>query len=188
MKFVLLLGTQGAGKSSILSALKGIDSANLGDLMLEESKKYGIKERDEIRYNLEDKKIEEIRNKCIRKLLKKSGKMILSTHSTIKAGSKFLPGFSEDDMRILRGKVESIIYLDAPTEDILERRRKDKDKRKREEDTREEIELDRSINISASIYMAMYFSAPLYFVMNKKGMLDKAAKEVKEIFGRKHDN
>lgn len=179
---ILVLGTQGAGKSSVLSALSE-KIVNMGDEMLKRAEKeFGIKDRDKLRQlpNYAEKS-EEWRKEILKELAEsKEGIVLLDTHASIKSSNRYTPGITIEDMELIKGSAKGIIYIDAPTSEIIQRREKDKGIRSREADAPEEIEAHKAINLSLASFFSAYLNIPLFIIYNKNGMLEKAQEQAKE--------
>jgi len=180
---VIVLGTQGAGKSTVLSALSGtVRVVNLGDEMLKLAAiDYGINDRDKLRtlpgYA---EKSEEWRRKIISDIANGKENVVLDTHASIKSGNRYTPGFTIKDLDALQGHAKGIIYIDASTAEIIGRRAKDKT-RNREQDTATEIDQHRNINLSLASFFSAYLNIPLYILYNNEGSLENTQKKAKEI-------
>lgn len=188
-KLILVTGTAGAGKSTILGLLGEIDGKririiNLGTEMLDIAKeKHGVEGRDQLRL-LADKTTISIRNDIMQRIINAKEDAIIDTHASVKQGRRYRPGFSIDELKKIR--ISAIIYIDATSEEVLERSLADKT-RTRAYDTIAEIDEWRSVNISIISTFAVYLNIPIYIIYNKEGRQEEAAAEVgritKEIIG-----
>lgn len=188
-KLILVTGTAGAGKSTILSILSSIEDRklriiNLGTEMLDIAKeRFNISDRDKVRL-LDDSTTIAIRNEIMQRIIGTKEDSIIDTHASIKQGRRYRPGFSIDELQKIR--ISAIIYIDATSEEVLERSLADKS-RTRAYDTLAEIDEWRSVNISIISTFAVYLNIPIYIIYNKEGQQDEAAAEVhritKEIIG-----
>ncbi|MDE1865970.1 MAG: AAA family ATPase [Candidatus Micrarchaeota archaeon] len=182
---ILVAGSPGAGKTTVLKeAGVSLDCkiVNMGTTMLEVGQKLGyVTDRDQIRY-LSLKKFNEVRNKALDEIEKVAGNILIDTHASVGENGRYLPGFPVSFLNKL-GHVKGLIYIDAPTKDIIERR-SDDPSRKREHDDAHTIDAQRLINISMLSFASAYLNIPLYVVINRQ---DSLRKTVAEIKGRVHE-
>ncbi len=188
-KLILLTGTPGAGKSTILNGISKPSGRfkllNMGNEMLDIMKeKLGITDRDRIRA-IDDKSTILIRNEVMQKIIDEKQDAIIDTHASVKNGRRYRPGFSIAELEKIR--ISAIIYIDASSEEIFNRRKRDKT-RVRENDTTAEIDEWRSVNISIISTFAVYLNIPIYIIYNKEGHSSEAINEVQaitqEFFGK----
>ncbi len=188
-KRILMTGTPGAGKSTILALYnkksKAVSITNLGTMMLKaaEEEHKNVKDRDRLRY-MSDEDIIEVREKALSKIMSGSKNTIIDTHSSVKQGRRYVPGFSMKEL----GKmdIDAIIYIDASSDDIIKRRMSDSS-RKREIEGPLEIDEQRSINLAIISTIALHLDIPIYILYNREGMAKEVAEQVKlitkEVFG-----
>jgi adenylate kinase len=188
-KKILMTGTPGAGKSTILSLFKKKEKntsiTNLGSVMMEVAKEQrkNIKDRDKLRY-MDDHDITEVREEALSRIMSHSRNAIIDTHSSVKQGRRYVPGFSMKELGHM--DVDAIIYVDASSDDIIKRRMSDTT-RKREIEGPSEIDEQRSINLAIISTIALHLNIPIYILYNRDGMAKDVAEQVKtitkEIFG-----
>ena len=182
-KRILMTGTPGAGKSTILALYnkksKEVSITNLGTMMLKaaEEEHKNVKDRDRLRY-MSDEDIIEVREKALSKIMSGSKNTIIDTHSSVKQGRRYVPGFSMKEL----GKmdIDAIIYIDASSDDIIKRRMSDSS-RKREIEGPLEIDEQRSINLAILSSCAIYLSIPIYIIYNSDGKQASATSELDKI-------
>jgi adenylate kinase len=184
-KLFLLFGTPGAGKTTVLSGVKGVKAITVGTEMLKAySKKFGITDRDMIRKRavLNNKVDAQIRSAVLRTAAKKPGTVVLDTHASLKTHDSYYPGLSLADFDILKSAAKAIIYVDASDREIMERRALDKT-RKREDTGNVEWEIDqhRNINFALIAIFSLRLGVPLFVVMNRNNQLRQAQKRIQEI-------
>lgn len=182
----LVLGTQGAGKTTTLKGVRDAKTVSIGTEMLNAySKATGIKDRDETRKLgvLDVKRDARIRNGVLRRISRMSGTIALDTHASLKTGDGYFAGFSFADLDMMRGATKAIIYVDAPTKQILERRKRDKGRR-RENDSEEEIDMHRKLNLAFTAIYAMRLQVPVFVVDNPNGAIRATQKRVQEIISK----
>ena len=172
---IIITGTPGCGKTTIISNLKNIRVFNMGtEMMKHTDKKIG---RDNIRALSKDD-IAELRATVFDDINNIKENMIIDTHTSVKRGNRYIAGFSKGDLSMLKD-VKAIIYLDASAVEILLRRIHDTT-RKREDETADEIDEQRDVNISLATYYAQELGAALYIIQNKRNMIGEATKEVEQ--------
>jgi len=161
---VVVAAVPGAGKSTTLEYAKKkmpeIRIVNTGDLIFEIVKKrFGIKNRDEMKEKLSIGQQRTIQEKVAEKISKMKDKIILiDTHMCIKTPNGYFPGMSDKVASII--KPDAIFILEFNPKVVLERRKKDT-KRKRSVETEEAIEehqsftkqfaLNTAANVEASV-------------------------------------
>lgn len=183
-KLFLVFGTQGAGKTALLSGISSAKAVNVGDRMLKlYAKKFGISNRDQIReQSLSNYEyMISSRNEVLKEAGAMPGTIAIDTHPAIKKGDAYETGLSFKDLDLLKGKAKAIIYIDANSAQIMSRRKKEMATRKREDDTKETIDMHRNINLTFVSIFALYLEVPIYIVENADGKLEAARKRVEEI-------
>ncbi len=161
---ILVTAVPGAGKTTILKYVKRkmpkVKVVNVGDLMFDIAKKrFGIKNRDEMRKKLSIENHRFAQRKAYEKIAKMKNKIILiDTHLSVKTPMGFFPGISDDLAKL--AKIDIIIVLEFNPKDVIERRKKDLPRKKfesvetgviriprqRDIETEKEIELHQEFN------------------------------------------
>ena len=179
-KVALLMGTPGAGKTTVMGKLKkGHKTVNVGTEMLNVAIAEGAADdRDKLRY-LNPEKIMTLRLKAFKSINKMDGNIIVDTHATVKRGSRYVPGFSIKELQELKG-LRAFIYVDATAEEIAGRRKRDTT-RKREEESTDEIEQQRTVNLSFVSAFASFFGIPIYIIKNKENKLKDTLNELENV-------
>lgn len=178
MAKLIITGTPGSGKSTILSHIKSAKIISLSEEMLKLTASKGITDRDKIRY-MPYSEIAKIRREVIETMVNKVKEdAIVDTHLTVKRKTRYVMGFTQSDLDVFKG-LSGIIYVDAHANDIMYRRLTDKT-RKREDETEEEIHEQRRINMSIAGYYAAYLNVPLYIIKNRHNQIETAVKETEE--------
>ncbi len=180
---IIILGVPGVGKSTVIKPLaqeKGYKMLNYGDLMFEiASKKFGIDHRDKIRVLPKEKQLE-IQEQVGLALAKEAGKVILDTHCSIQTPQGYLPGLPRKLLEKL--PVSGLVYVTAPVEEIIERRKKDNEATGRvrpvqPESIREHEDMNRYLLASYSFFCGV----PAIIVENRSGKLEEARAKVAAI-------
>src|SRR5271157_3072515 len=124
-KLFLVLGTPGAGKTAVLRGVREAELFSVGTEMLGEySKEFGVNDRDQMRRMMIPRPAdaERIRYAVLKRAVAKGGTVAIDTHAIIKSGNGYIPGFSPEDLTLLKGQIKAIIYIDANTKELIERR------------------------------------------------------------------
>jgi adenylate kinase len=184
---IIVVSVPGGGKSTVLEYVKKkipeVKIVTAGDIFLKiASKKYGIKDRDELRKKLTLEQQKEIQEKVARRIAKMKGKILLiNTHVTIKTPYGYFHALSEKTMKIM--KPDMIILLEFDPKDVLKRRIADKS-RKRDIESLQEIEEHQMINRNVAFDVASQFECPVKVVnlrFKEKMPFEQAIKGAKEI-------
>jgi adenylate kinase len=187
-QMVIVVGSPGAGKTSVVSPLqksRKYKVVNLGDIMGEIGiKSHLVKRVDEIRY-LDNDKNTDLRTKAVERVSKLEGNVILSTHAMVEQHGRYLPGLSYYMFKHFR-HVKGFFYIDADTETLLRRRRKDKS-RTREIEDKKVLDTQRDLNLAILSYYSTHLNIPLYIINNTDGKLGETrktfVKDLKDAFG-----
>jgi adenylate kinase len=176
---IIVMGLPGAGKTTVLQGLKtDYKILNYGDLMLEiEKEKFGVKDRDEMR-KLPIAKQHEAQKLVAAKLASMKDKIILDTHCSVNTPSGYYPGLPFDFLAKL--KVEKLIYVTAPADQIYVRRNADPT-RKRDEQTLDDIIEHDTLNKSYLAAYAAFTGAPAVILINGQGKLEAAVKKMQSL-------
>ncbi len=182
-RIVIIAGSPGAGKSTIIKELakrSNCSIANIGTLMLEHAKARGYAtDRDKLRF-LKSTVISDLRKEALLTINAMPGKVLLDTHASIGENGRYLPGLPIDTLRGLKN-VSGLVYIDAVTEDIIERRRKDPH-RKRENEDDYMVNEQRIINMSMLSIASSHLNIPLFVVLNRQGHLEECIVEIEKRF------
>ncbi len=180
---IIVLGTPGAGKTTVLSKAKEGSSAdfkevNYGDLMFEIAmKKKLVANRDEMRKMPLDKQ-RALQLAVAKALGKMEGNFILNTHALVSTPAGYLPGLSKalfDNVNI-----EELVLITAPPKDVI-RRRKEDVTRVRDIETEEQIQELININKSYLFAYSAISGAPAAIIENADGKLERAANEARKV-------
>jgi len=176
---IIVMGVPGAGKSSVLSgaAGSGYIFVNYGDLMFEIAKvKFSLQNRDEMR-KLDVKKQSEVQKAVAEKLAGMKGKIILDTHCSIATPSGYLPGLPFALLGKL--KVEKLVYITAPPNEILARRQKDATRKR--ESSIEQLQDHEGINRAFLAAYSAFTGSPAAIIYNRDGALESAVADFKKL-------
>lgn len=188
---VIVTGTPGAGKTTILESIaddKKYMLVSVGTLMLALASKEGFaNERDDMRHKSSEKRTVDLRNMVFSKIAEMQGNVIVDTHASVESEGtgRYVPGLPLESLRLIKN-LKGLIYIDAHTDRIMERRRADTTRKRREEDPAL-IDTQRLVNISALSYYSSYLNIPLYVIFNRQNMLEDSVERLKfclkELFG-----
>jgi adenylate kinase len=184
---IIVVSVPGGGKSTILERVKmklpQVKIIVAGDIFLKIArKKYGIKNRDDLRKKLTLDQQKEIQEIVANKISKIKGKIVLiNTHVTLKTPYGYFFALSEKTMKII--KPDLIVLLEFNPTDVLKRRLVDK-KRKRDIESLEAIEEHQTINRNTALDVASESECPVKIInlrFKEKKPFDQVKKGAQEI-------
>ncbi len=189
-KLVIVLGSPSAGKTAIVSSLskdRRYKIINFGTVMYDLAiKKKFVKDRDKMRYLDLDKQTD-LRDAAAEQVAKIDGNVVLDMHAVVEQHGRFFPGLPHYMMNHFR-HISGLFYIDAETDDILARRKRDKT-REREIESKWLIDTQRDINLSILSFYSTDLNIPLYIIDNEEGKLNQSVKTFKthleDAFGEK---
>ncbi len=176
-------GIAGVGKTTVLNEATAIlkkrgvsfDVLVYGTVMLEEAKRIGINDRDEMRKQPYEVQLELQRKAAMRIAGSAAEVVLIDTHYHIPTPFGLLPGIPVEVAQIIRPTHLALIYADP--QEIVERRAQDKT-RKREEISVDEVVYE--INYSRYFMAALstITGAMIVEVKNATGRSREAAEEL----------
>jgi adenylate kinase len=154
---------------------KNLKIVNFGDIMFDEAKALGIKERDDLRKAplLTQKRAQRIATMKLAAL----DDIIIDTHLMVQTPKGYLPGLPATVLQRLEPK--TIFVVEAPPHEILSRRQKDPS-RHRDNDSEELIALHQQLNRIAAVSIAAMSGATIRIILNADGRVEEAARDVLE--------
>ncbi len=182
-KKVIIVGIPGVGKTTLVSKIveilkakqKSISVHSFGTVMLEEAKKNGIKDRDELR-KLSMEKQTNLQKMAAQKIaLLQDELVIIDTHAFISTNAGFYPGLPNSVLQII--KPDNFISVSARPEDIYNRRMKDST-RNRDLVSIESIKKELSVQDAMLSSCSVLSGSPMKTVLNAQGKVDEAAQTV----------
>lgn len=182
-KKVIIVGIPGVGKTTLVSKIveilrakqKSISVHSFGTVMLEEAKKNGIKDRDELR-KLSMEKQTNLQKMAAQKIaLLQDELVIIDTHAFISTNAGFYPGLPNHVLQIL--KPSNFISVSARPEEIYNRRMKDST-RNRDLVSIESIKKELSVQDAMLSSCSVLSGSPMKTVLNAEGKVDEAAQMV----------
>jgi len=184
-KKVIIVGIPGVGKSTLVAKIveklkakqKSVIIQSFGTVMLEEAKKNGISDRDELRRLSmhEQKKFQKLAAEKISKL--EDDLVIIDTHAFIATKAGFYPGLPTHVLDII--KPANFISVSARPEEIYNRRMKDKT-RHRDLVSIESIKKELAVQDAMISSCSVLSGSPMKPLLNAEGKVDEAAQAVIE--------
>ena len=182
-KKVIIVGIPGVGNTTLVSKIveilrakqKSISVHSFGTVMLEEAKKNGIKDRDELR-KLSMEKQTNLQKMAAQKIaLLQDELVIIDTHAFISTNAGFYPGLPNHVLQII--KPSNFISVSARPEEIYNRRMKDST-RNRDLVSIESIKKELSVQDAMLSSCSVLSGSPMKTVLNAEGKVDEAAQTV----------
>ena len=182
-KKVIIVGIPGVGKTTLVSKIveilrtkqKSISVHSFGTVMLEEAKKNGIKDRDELR-KLSMEKQTNLQKMAAQKIASLQDELvIIDTHAFISTNAGFYPGLPNHVLQII--KPANFISVSARPEEIYNRRMKDST-RNRDLVSIESIKKELSVQDAMLSSCSVLSGSPMKTVLNAEGKVDEAAQTV----------
>lgn len=182
-KKVIIVGIPGVGKTTLVSKIveilkakqRSISVHSFGTVMLEEAKKNGIKDRDELR-KLPMEKQTNLQKMAAQKIASlQDDLVIIDTHAFISTNAGFYPGLPNSVLQII--KPDNFISVSARPEDIYNRRMKDST-RNRDLVSIESIKKELSVQDAMLSSCSVLSGSPMKTILNSQGKVDEAAQSV----------
>ena len=185
----IVVGIAGVGKSTVSSrAAELLSQKNIkttvivfGTLMFEESKKMGLKNRDEMRkLSIEDQHL--LQDKAAQKIAQMNEEiLIIDTHMFINTIEGYYPGIPSRLLDVL--KPAYLIMIAADPAEIVRRRTTD-NTRDRDivslENIRNELEISKAMVATSSVLTG----SPFILIANDNGMIDNAASTIVNVLAK----
>ena len=151
-----------------------------GTMMLEEAKKIGIKDRDELR-RLPVERQKELQKNTAKKISDlKNNIIFIDTHAFISTQEGFYPGLPNHVIQIIQPT--HFIAISARPEEIYNRRMKD-ETRNRDKVSIESIKKELAIQDSMLSTCSVLSGSPMKVILNNEGKIDEAANNVIKAIG-----
>lgn len=180
---IVVAGLPGVGKTTVVTKAveelrrRGRDAVvvTLGSFMFEEAKKMGVSERDGMR-KLPVSQQRSLQLKAAERISKLENEFVfIDTHFLVRAPEGYFPGLPLDVLQMLRPAL--LVMIQAPVEDILDRRMRDSSRRRDEEDkdqVQEELDLSKQFLVAA----AADTGATMTIVNNRENRSDEAVRDL----------
>jgi adenylate kinase len=189
---VVVVGVPGVGKTTVIT--KAADLLNqsgsktqvmvFGSLMLDEAKKMGIKDRDEMRKLsvTSQRELQEMAAKIISAI--HIDNLIIDTHLFINTSEGRYPGMPRNLLDIL--SPTHLIMISADPEEIFARRMQD-DTRNRDLISIDGIKNDLEVAVSMIAASSVLSGAPFKIIFNHRDRLHDAVSELVEVLSIKRN-
>ncbi len=180
---VVIVGIPGVGKTSLVTKLvqvikeknKTVSVHSYGTVMLEEAKKDGIKDRDELR-KLPIEKQKELQKIAAEKISNLADDVIfIDTHAFISTESGFYPGLPNYVIEIIQPS--NFIAITASPDEIHNRRMKD-ETRNRDPISIEDIKKELAVQDAMLSSCSVLSGSPMKVIFNHEGKVEEAADAV----------
>jgi adenylate kinase len=187
-KKVVIVGIAGVGKTTLVSKIvailndrkKSVSVHSFGTVMLEEAKKLGIENRDELR-KLSVSEQKELQKRAAKKIASfNDNVVIIDTHAFISTKEGFYPGLPYHVLEEINP--ENFITVSARPEEIYNRRMKDTT-RERDIISIESIKKELAVQDAMLSSCAVITGSPLKSILNSEGKVEEAANEVINAIG-----
>ena len=187
-KKVVIVGIPGVGKTSLITKIaelikqknKTVSVHSYGTVMLEEAKKMGIKNRDELRM-LPIVKQKQLQKKAAEMLSNLSDDVIfIDTHAFISTKAGFYPGLPNYVIQIIQPT--NFIAITASPNEIHNRRMKD-ETRDRDPISIEDIKKELAVQDAMLSSCSVLSGSPMKVIFNHEGKIEEAAVNVIDAIG-----
>ncbi len=189
---VVVVGVPGVGKTTVITKAAELLNQSgsktqvmvFGSLMLDEAKKMGIKDRDEMRKLsvTSQRELQEMAAKIISAIL--SDNLIIDTHLFINTSEGRYPGMPRNLLDIL--SPTHLVMISADPEEIFARRMQD-DTRNRDLISIDGIKNDLEVAISMIAASSVLSGAPFKIIFNHRDRLHDAVSELVEVMSIKRE-
>ncbi len=185
-RIAIVVGVPGVGKTTVITKVEEIllNSGHkatvvvFGSVMLNESKKIGIGDRDQIR-KLSLSGQQNLQNLAADYICSIQEELVIvDTHLFIRTPSGFFPGIPQNVIQKL--KPDNLILITAGPEEILARRAKDKS-RNRDIVSIEEVKRELGLSTSMISTISILSGSPFEMVDNHNGAFEDTARYIASI-------
>ena len=121
-----------------------------------------------------------IQEKALERIVAMKGDIVVDTHASMKKPEGYYPGLPEHILKRLNPKV--IVAIEANPSEIATRRKEDPTRHRADFGGVEETIEYQNINRAFIIAYAAMVGCPVKIIVNEQGKMDKAAKELREVF------
>lgn len=187
-KKIVIVGIPGVGKTTLVSKVveilnkknKSVSVVSFGTVMFEESKKNGVKDRDELR-KLSVEQQQNLQKMAAETIAKKSDNVvIIDTHAFISTPAGFYPGLPYYVLKIINPA--NFISVSARPEEIYNRRMKD-ETRNRDIVSIDVIKKELSVQEAMLSTCSVLSGSPMIPILNREGNIEEAANLVIKAIG-----
>jgi adenylate kinase len=187
-KKVVIVGIPGVGKTSLITKIaelikqknKTVSVHSYGTVMLEEAKKMGIKNRDELRMLpiVKQKQLQKIAAEMLSNL--SDDVIFIDTHAFISTKAGFYPGLPNYVIQIIQPT--NFIAITASPNEIHNRRMKD-ETRDRDPVSIEDIKKELAVQDAMLSSCSVLSGSPMKVIFNHEGKIEEAAINVIDAIG-----
>ena len=187
-KKVVIVGIPGVGKTSLITKIaelikqknKTVSVHSYGTVMLEEAKKMGIKNRDELRMLpiVKQKQLQKIAAEMLSNL--SDDVIFIDTHAFISTKAGFYPGLPNYVIQIIQPT--NFIAITASPNEIHNRRMKD-ETRDRDPVSIEDIKKELAVQDAMLSSCSVLSGSPMKVIFNHEGKIEEAAVNVIDAIG-----
>ena len=187
-KKVVIVGIPGVGKTSLITKIaelikqknKTVSVHSYGTVMLEEAKKMGIKNRDELRMLpiVKQKQLQKIAAEMLSNL--SDDVIFIDTHAFISTKAGFYPGLPNYVIQIIQPT--NFIAISASPDEIHNRRMKD-GTRERDSISIEDIKKELTVQDAMLSSCSVFSGSPMKVIFNHEGKIEEAAVNVIDAIG-----
>lgn len=187
-KKIVIVGIPGVGKTTLVSKVveilnqknKSVSVVSFGTVMFEESKKNGVKDRDELR-KLSVEQQQNLQKMAAEVIAKKNDNVvIIDTHAFISTSAGFYPGLPYYVLKIINPA--NFISVSARPEEIYNRRMKD-ETRNRDIVSIDVIKKELSVQEAMLSTCSVLSGSPMIPILNTEGNIEEAANLVIKAIG-----
>lgn len=185
---VVMVGIPGVGKTTLVSKIveilnsmnKSVTVQSFGTVMLEEAKKNGIKNRDELR-NLHTEEQVKLQRMAAEKIASlNENVVIIDTHAFINTTAGYYPGLPQHVLNII--KPSNYISVSAKPEEIYNRRMNDLT-RNRDKVSISKIKKELDVQEAMISACSVISGSPMKTIINSEGKIEEAANKVINAIG-----
>ncbi len=187
MHTILITGVPGVGKTSIaekISSKYSLPITNFGDVLFDlvTTKKPAIAHVDEMRTKLTYKEYKRFQQQTARRIVKKPGDKIVTSHLSIDTPTGFKPGFPLEIVQIIQPDI--IFIIEAPLNEIKQRREQDESDRDRGQNLENWIDFHQNYNRALAASYSFYTGNYCYPILNRQGMLEETFAEIDHVISK----
>ena len=185
---IVIVGIAGVGKTSVVSNVveilrsknKSVNVCSFGSIMLDEAKKKGVENRDELR-KLSVSEQKDLQASAAKNIANMDDDIvIIDTHAFISTKAGFYPGLPYNVLEII--KPVNFILISANPEEIYNRRMKD-DSRNRDIISVAAIKKELDISNAMISSCSVLCGSPMNMILNSEGKVEEVANAIVSAIG-----
>lgn len=183
-----MVGIPGVGKTTLVSKIveilssmnKSVSVQSFGTVMLEEAKKNGLENRDELRNLTTEEQIKLQRMAAEKIASLNENFVIIDTHAFINTSAGYYPGLPQHVLNII--KPSNYISVSAKPEEIYNRRMNDLT-RNRDKVSLSKIKKELDVQEAMISACSVISGSPMKPIINSEGKIEEAANKVINAIG-----